>query len=123
MRNQALEHLPPDGGDIGAGRQVDDLYAEPLRVQGDGDGRGELEGLRVDLGADVHDLTDGNSAELHRRAGCQAADRLIEDEQEVLRSAGGQLEGFGAVAVEGKDRVRLSRWQDRPARRRFEGDA
>ncbi len=85
------------------GAQVDDLDAEPLRVEADRHRRGELEGLRVDLRADLGDLADRDAAELDRRAGREPAHRFLEDEHVGLRIAGGQLEGLGAVAEQGED--------------------
>ena len=67
-----VDQLPAHRREVRAGRQVDDLDAEPLRVQADGHRRGELEGLRVDLRADLGDLADRNAAELDRRAGRRA---------------------------------------------------
>ena len=49
-------------------------------VQVDGHRHRELEGLQVDLCANVRDLADRNAAELDRRAGRQPSDRFIEDE-------------------------------------------
>ena len=124
--------------EIRAGRQVDDLDPEPLRVEVDGHRRGELEGLRVDLRADVGDLADRNAAELDRRAGREPAHRFLEDEHEGLRIAGRQLEGSvrslnsvktvfaSAGGRTGSRRRRLERDaadQDRQQRLRLHGEA
>ena len=70
---------------------VDDLDPEPLRVQVDSHRHRELEGLQVDLRANVRDLADRDAAELDRRAGREPADRFIEDELVGLRIARGGL--------------------------------
>ena len=76
------------------GVEVQHLDPEPPRVQLDRHRHRELEGLQVDLRANVHDLADRNAAKLDRRAGRQPAHRVLEDQLIGLRIAGGGLEGL-----------------------------
>src|ERR1700674_906950 len=86
---------------------IKDFDSESLRVQADCHGHRELEGLQVDLRADIRDLADGDAAKLNRRSRRKPTDRVLEDELVDLRMARRRIERFGPVAVQGEDGIFL----------------
>src|SRR5208282_6339365 len=82
----------------------------------------ELEGLQVDLRANIGDLSDRDTAKLDRRSRSEPSHGILEDQDIGLRIARRRVEGLCAVAEQGEDRILLGWWQDCIGRGRLERD-
>ena len=73
MSYQRIDEPSANGCEICPSRQVEDFYAQSLRVQVNGHRYRELSGFGIELRANVGHLTNLNATQLDRRAGRQAA--------------------------------------------------